>query len=70
MDKRIDKLGNLVRQVRREQGLTQAQLAVATGLGVRFIRDVERGKESCHIGKVLTVLQMLGIQVRIGEEVL
>ena len=49
MDRRIEKLGNLVRQFRREQGLTQAQLAEATGLGVRFICDVERGKESCAL---------------------
>jgi y4mF family transcriptional regulator len=70
MDKKIKKLGTIVRRARREQGLTQAQLAATTGVGVRFIRDLEQGKASCHIAKALTVVAMLGIDVIIGGDAL
>ena len=66
----IEKLGIIVKQARKEQGLTQEQLAATAGVGVRFIREFEQGKESCHIGKALTVVSMLGIDITIGGEVL
>ena len=70
IDNKIEKLGQFVKQARKEQGLTQEQLAAITGVGVRFIRELEQGKESCHIGKALTVVSMLGIDIKIGGEVL
>ena len=70
IDNKIAKLGSIVRQERKEQGLTQEQLAATTGVGVRFIRELEQGKESCHIGKALTVVSMLGIDVTIGGQTL
>lgn len=60
---KIEKLGEMIRKARKEQGLTQEQLAATTGVGVRFIRELEQGKESCHIGKALTVVAMLGIDI-------
>ncbi len=69
-DNKIGKLGAIVRQARREQSLTQEQLAATTGVGVRFIRELEQGKESCHIGKALTVVSMLGIDVTVDGETL
>lgn len=63
---KIEKLGEIIRQTRKEQGLTQEQLAATTGVGVRFIRELEQGKESCHIGKSLTVLAMLGIDIEVN----
>lgn len=69
-DNKIEKLGNIVKQARKEQGLTQEQLAATTGVGVRFIRELEQGKESCYIGKALTVVAMLGIDIKIGGETL
>lgn len=59
----IKGLGIWVRQVRKEQGLTQEQLAATCGVGVRFVRELEQGKETCHIGKVIKVIQMLGIEI-------
>ena len=59
------KLGQLIRQQRKHQGLTQEQLASVCGVGLRFIRELEHGKESCHFTKVLTVLQMLGLTLSI-----
>jgi y4mF family transcriptional regulator len=58
-----ENLGKLVRAARRFQGLTQTELAGVSGTGVRFISDLENGKPSCHLGKVLRVLAMLGIAV-------
>ncbi|WP_092483229.1 type II toxin-antitoxin system Y4mF family antitoxin [Candidatus Ichthyocystis hellenicum] len=67
-DNKIEKLGTIIKQARKEQRLTQEQLAATTGVGVRFIRELEQGKESCHIGKTLKVVYMLGIDVLINGE--
>ena len=67
---KIAELGMIIRQTRKQQGLTQEQLAASTGIGVRFIRELEYGKKSCHIGKALTVVAMLGIDVVIGGKTL
>ena len=58
-------LGQTVRYIRKEQGLTQQQLAATSAVGVRFVRELEQGKASCHIGKVMTVLEMLGIRLQV-----
>ena len=63
----IKSLGELIIETRKNQKLTQEQLAAISGLGIRFIRELERGKESCHIGKVFSVLRMLGLNIEIGE---
>ena len=55
-------IGQIIRDTRKQQGLTQPQLAMACGTGVRFIVDMESGKETCQIGKVLNVIQMLGLK--------
>jgi len=60
---KMEKLGQLVRDTRKQQKLTQEQLAGTTGVGLRFLRELEHGKES-WIGKVLDVLAMLGISVQ------
>ncbi len=65
---KVKKIGVLVRNTRKQQGLTQAQLAATTGVGVRFIRELEQGKESCHVGKSLLVLSMLGLDVTVNGE--
>lgn len=65
---KVQKLGQIVQKTRKKQGLTQEQLSAVTGVGVRFIRELERGKESCYIGKVLMVLTMLGLELQIDEE--
>ena len=44
-------------------GLTQEQRALTTGTGLRFIVDLEKGKPTCQIGKILPVLHALGIKV-------
>ena len=68
MNRNIEKLGALIKLARKQQGLTQEQLAVTTGVGIRFIRELEQGKASCHIGKALAVVSMLGMDVLVNGE--
>jgi y4mF family transcriptional regulator len=56
-------LGTMIRDARKKQQLTQAQLAGMSGVGVRFVCDLERGKASCQIGKSIMVAQMLGLTI-------
>jgi HTH-type transcriptional regulator/antitoxin HipB len=54
-------LADIIRQSRKLQGLTQEDLAGMSGLGRRFISELENGKQTAQIGKVLVVLNILGI---------
>ena len=61
-------IGKKIRDLRREQGLTQAQLADLANTGIRFVGDLENGKETCQTGKLLRVLSALGIVVHIHSQ--
>ncbi len=56
-------VGKLIRATRKKAKLTQAELAAASGIGERFIRELEKGKPSCQLEKALWVIQMLGIKL-------
>jgi HTH-type transcriptional regulator/antitoxin HipB len=56
-------LGRLVRKTRKEQGLTQLDVAGLAGFSNRFVIDLERGKETLQIQKVLDVLALLGLEL-------
>ena len=58
-------LGEIVKKVRKAQGLTQPQLAMACGTGIRFIVDLEAGKETCQLAKALNVVQTVGLVIDI-----
>lgn len=60
-------LGLLIRKERKAQGLTQEQLAGLTGVGVRFVRELEAGKESCQLGRALQVMAALGLSVSVNS---
>lgn len=60
-------LGLLIRKERKAQKLTQEQLAGLTGVGVRFVRELEAGKESCQLGRALQVAAGLGLSLAIGS---
>jgi HTH-type transcriptional regulator/antitoxin HipB len=61
-------LGELVRSVRKEQGLTQLDVAGLAGMSNRFVIDLERGKETLQMQKVLDVLSLLGLEVVIRKK--
>ena len=58
-------LGAAIRARRTQLKVTQKDLAMTSGTGLRFISDLEKGKPTCHIGKVLLVVQALGLELRI-----
>ena len=63
----IHKIGQMIRESRKRLGVTQKDLALTSGTGLRFVIDLEKGKETCQIGKVLTVLQTLGIKIALTQ---
>jgi len=54
-------LGETIRRERKRQKVTQAELAALAGVGVRFVRELEHGKQSCQLGLTFAVLETLGI---------
>ncbi|MEM0951687.1 MAG: type II toxin-antitoxin system Y4mF family antitoxin [Cyanobacteria bacterium P01_H01_bin.74] len=60
-----ESLGQLIRKTRKKLRVTQKELALTSGTGLRFIIDLEKGKPTCQLGKVLMVMQMLGLQLSI-----
>ena len=58
-------IGKLVKEVRKSLQVTQKQLALTAGTGLRFITELEQGKPTCQLEKVLYVIQTLGIKINL-----
>lgn len=58
-------LGQIVKKHRKSLELTQSEVALSCGLGIRFISDLENGKPTCQIEKALMVIQSLGLKIKI-----
>jgi len=56
-------ISSFVKEKRKKLGLTQNEFAERVGVGLRFIRDLEQGKETLQLNKVNQVLQLLGYEV-------
>ena len=56
-------IGSAVRDMRREKKMTQSDLADITGTSVKFISDLERGKESVQMDKAFDLLRALGLHI-------
>lgn len=56
-------IGKLIRQSRKEQGLTQAKAAAYMNVGTRFLSDLENGKPTAQLEKALQVLNAIGFKV-------
>ncbi len=61
-------LGKAIRDARKKVDMTQGDLADITGTSVKFISDVERGKETVQIDKVFDLLRALSLQVYLTTE--
>lgn len=61
----LSEFAQKVRSQRKSAGLTQAEAAALCGVGTRFLSELENGKHSLHIGKVLQVLAGLGLTCHI-----
>lgn len=67
----MNKIATYVKEERKKAGLTQEEFAVRSGLGLRFVRELEQGKETVRLDKVNQALAMFGKEVvpgRIGED--
>jgi transcriptional regulator with XRE-family HTH domain len=56
-------LGTAIRARRVASEMTQDELALATGVGRRFLIDLEAGKPTCHLGRSLLVAEALGLRL-------
>ena len=59
--KTVKEIGNLVREERKRQNVTQLQLAGLAGTGIRFVSDLENGKGTIQVQKLLKIVQTLGL---------
>ncbi|MFV0361538.1 MAG: helix-turn-helix transcriptional regulator [Suipraeoptans sp.] len=60
-------IGEFVKQQRKEVGLTQEEFAMRSGLGLRFVRELEQGKETVRMDKVNQALAMFGMEAVPGR---
>ncbi|MGL5928280.1 MAG: type II toxin-antitoxin system Y4mF family antitoxin [Dermatophilaceae bacterium] len=58
-------LGGAIRKRRRDLGLTQAEVADLGTVSVKFLIDLEQGKPSVRLDKVMDVLDVLGLELRV-----
>jgi HTH-type transcriptional regulator / antitoxin HipB len=63
----VHELGIAVREVRKGQGMTQQDVSGLAGFGNRFIIDLEHGKETVQMQKVIDVLALLGLELVIRK---
>lgn len=58
----MNPIATFVKKARRDAGLTQEEFAMRSGLGLRFVRDLEQGKETVRMDKVNVALNMFGME--------
>ena len=61
-------LGDAIRNAREAMKLRQAEAALLCGVGVRFLSDLENGKETARLGQALKVINGLGLALTIGRK--
>ena len=60
-------IAEFIKQKRKEAGLTQEEFAARSGLGLRFVRELEQGKETVRMDKVNQALSMFGMKAVPGK---
>ena len=63
----MNKIAKYVKTQRRQLGLTQEEFAMRSGLGLRFVRELEQGKETVRMDKVNQALAMFGMEAVPGK---
>ena len=64
----MNKIAEFIKTNRKAAGLTQKDFAMRSGLGLRFIRDLEQGKETVRTDKVNEALAMFGMEAVPGRK--
>lgn len=57
----MNAIAEFIKNKRKEYGLTQKEFAIRSGLGLRFVRDLEQGKVTLRLDKVNVALSMFGM---------
>ena len=65
---RMNTIAVFIKQKRKEAGLTQEEFAIRSGLGLRFVRELEQGKETVRMDKVNQALAMFGMEAVPGRK--
>ena len=65
--KKLNPIAKYVKENRRKLGMTQEEFAIRSGLGLRFVRDLEQGKETVRMDKVNQALAMFSMQAVPGK---
>ena len=63
----MSRIGDYIRRERQKAGLTQEEFAIRSGLGLRFVRELEQGKETVRLDKVNQALAMFGKEAVPGD---
>jgi y4mF family transcriptional regulator len=63
----MNKIAKYVKRQRKQLGLTQEEFAMRSGLGLRFVRELEQGKETVRMDKVNQALAMFGMEAVPGK---
>lgn len=63
----MNTIAAFIKQKRKELGLTQEEFAIRSGLGLRFVRELEQGKETVRMDKVNQALAMFDMKVVPGR---
>ncbi|MCR5405102.1 MAG: type II toxin-antitoxin system Y4mF family antitoxin [Butyrivibrio sp.] len=63
----MSKISEFIKTERKKAGLTQEEFALRSGLGLRFVRELEQGKETVRLDKVNQALAMFGMEAVPGE---
>ncbi|HQF41303.1 MAG TPA: helix-turn-helix transcriptional regulator [Ignavibacteriaceae bacterium] len=63
MKNKLNPIALFVKEKRRRLKVTQVELAEKAGVGIRFIRELEQGKETLQLNKANQVLQLFGHEV-------
>lgn len=64
----MNQIAKFIKDNRKAVHLTQEEFAIRSGLGLRFIRDLEQGKESVRMDKVNVALAMFGMEAVPGRK--
>lgn len=65
---RMNKIAEYIKASRKAAGLTQEEFAMRSGLGLRFVRDLEQGKQTARMDKVNQALAMFGMEAVPGRK--
>ncbi len=64
----MNKIARFVKENRKKTGLTQEEFAIRSGLGLRFVRELEQGKETLRMDKVNAALAMFDMETVPGRK--